>query len=131
MARPSRLKRLRPGRAKLHEKADPVPHRNFHQRRHSRHWPQTFELVPSLQIAYVWHASVFTREVLNGLLRIGFLYPQQIIWNKGRTVLTRTQFWYQHEPCLVCAKEEGSLVWQGRRELDGLGFRFPEVHHGW
>jgi hypothetical protein len=37
-------------------------------------WSQAFELVPSLQIAYVWHPSVFTREVLNGLLRIGFLY---------------------------------------------------------
>jgi hypothetical protein len=44
-------------------------------------WSEAFELVPSIQIAYVWHASVFTREVLNGLLRIGFLYPQQIIWN--------------------------------------------------
>src|ERR1035438_1671138 len=50
-------------------------------------WSEAFELVPSLEVAYVWHASVFTREVLNGLLRIGFLYPQQIVWNKGRTVL--------------------------------------------
>jgi hypothetical protein len=55
-------------------------------------WSEAFELVPSLQIAYVWHASVFTREVLNGLERIGFLYPQQIVWNKGRTVLTRTHY---------------------------------------
>jgi hypothetical protein len=28
---------------------------------------------------YVWHDGVFSREVLNGLLRIGFMYPQQII----------------------------------------------------
>src|SRR5450759_2642217 len=55
-------------------------------------WSEAFELVPSLQIAYVWHASIFTREVLDGLLRIGFLYPQQIIWNKGRIVLTRTHY---------------------------------------
>ena len=34
-------------------------------------WSEAFELVPSLQVAYVWHASVFTREVLNGLVRIG------------------------------------------------------------
>lgn len=61
-------------------------------------WSESFELVQSLQVAYVWHASVFTREVLNGLLRIGFLYPQQIIWNKGRAVLTRTRYWYQHKP---------------------------------
>jgi len=68
--------------------------------------------VPSLQIAYVWHASVFTREVLNGLLRIGFLYPQQIIWNKGRTVLTRTHYWYQHEPCWYVRKK--NAPWFGR-----------------
>ena len=56
-------------------------------------WSEAFELVPTLEVAYVWHASVFTREVLIGLLRIGFLYPQQIIWNKGRIVLTRTHYW--------------------------------------
>jgi len=42
-------------------------------------WSEAFALLPSLQVAYVWHASVFTREVLDGLVRIGFLYPQQII----------------------------------------------------
>jgi hypothetical protein len=40
-------------------------------------WSEAFEVVPSLQIAYVWHASKFTREVLDGLLRIGFLHHQQ------------------------------------------------------
>ena len=83
-------------------------------------WSEAFELVPSLQVAYVWHASVFTREVLDGLLRIGFLYPQQIIWNKGRPVLTRTHYWYQHEPCWYVRKKnapwfgkagENSTVW--------------------
>jgi DNA modification methylase len=67
-------------------------------------WSEAFELVPSLQSAYVWHASVFTCEVLNGLFRIGFLYPQQIIWDKGRVVLTRTHYWYQHEPCWYVRK---------------------------
>ncbi|MGA7412223.1 MAG: DNA modification methylase [Bryobacteraceae bacterium] len=83
-------------------------------------WSEAFERVPSLKIAYVWHASVFTREVLNGLLRIGFRYPQQIIWNKGRTVLTRTHYWYQHEPCWYLRKKnapwfgkagENSTIW--------------------
>jgi DNA modification methylase len=83
-------------------------------------WSDAFALVPSLKIVYVWHASVFTREVLDGLLRIGFLYPQQIIWNKGRTVLTRTHYWYQHEPCWYVRKKnatrfrkagENSTVW--------------------
>ena len=83
-------------------------------------WSAAFELVPGLQATYVWHASVFTREVLNGLLRIGFLYPQQIIWNKGRIVLTRTHYWYQHEPCWYVRKKnapwfgkagENSTIW--------------------
>ena len=55
-------------------------------------WSDAFALVPSLEVAYVWHASKFTREVLDGLLRIGFIHHQQIIWNKGRTVLTRTLY---------------------------------------
>src|ERR1035438_2921593 len=75
-------------------------------------WSGAFELVPSLQIAYVWHASIFTREVLNGLERIGFLYPQQIIWNKGRTVLTRTHYWYQHERCWYVRKK--NAPWFGK-----------------
>ncbi len=62
-------------------------------------WSEAFELVPSLQVAYVWHASKFTGEVLAGLLRIGFVHHQQIIWDKQRTVLTRTLYWFQHEPC--------------------------------
>src|SRR3954465_9743666 len=55
-----------------------------------------------------------------GLLRIGFLHHQQIIWNKGRTVLTRTHYWFQHEPCWYVRKKnapwfgkagENSTIW--------------------
>ena len=83
-------------------------------------WSEAFALVPTLEVAYVWHASVFTREVLDGLLRIGFLYPQQIIWNKDRAVLTRTHYWYGHEPVWYVRKKnapwygiagENSTVW--------------------
>jgi DNA modification methylase len=74
-------------------------------------WSHAFELVPSLQVAYVWHASVHTVEVVNGLLRIGFLYPQQIIWNKGRPVLTRTHYWFAHEPAWYVRKK--NAPWYG------------------
>jgi hypothetical protein len=83
-------------------------------------WSEAFALVPSLQVAYVWHASKFTCEVLAGLLRIGFLLHQQIIWDKGRAVLTRTHYWFQHEPCWYVRKKnapwfgkagENSTVW--------------------
>jgi DNA modification methylase len=83
-------------------------------------WSDAFALVPGLEVAYVWHASKFTREVLDGLLRIGFLHHQQIIWDKGRTVLTRTHYWFQHEPCWYVRKKnapwfgkagENSTIW--------------------
>jgi DNA modification methylase len=75
-------------------------------------WSEAFELVPSLQVAYVWHASKFTREVLEGLLRIGFIHHQQIIWDKQRTVLTRTLYWFQHEPCWFVRKK--NAPWYGK-----------------
>ena len=75
-------------------------------------WSEAFALVPSLEVAYVWHASKFTREVLDGLLRIGFVHHQQIIWNKGRTVLTRTHYWFQHEPCWYVRKK--NAPWYGK-----------------
>ncbi len=67
---------------------------------------EAFALVPSLQAGYAWHASKFTAEVLAGLLRIGFRHHQQIIWNKGRTVLTRTLYWFQHEPAWFVRKRK-------------------------
>jgi DNA modification methylase len=75
-------------------------------------WSEAFALVPSLEAAYVWHASKFTREVLNGLLKIGFIHHQQLIWNKGRTVLTRTPYWFGHEPCWFVRKK--NAPWYGK-----------------
>jgi DNA modification methylase len=83
-------------------------------------WSQAFELLPSLEVGYVWHASKYTAEVLAGLLRIGFVHHQQIIWDKTRTVLTRTHYWFQHEPCWYVRKKnapwfgkagENSTIW--------------------
>ena len=75
-------------------------------------WSEAFALVPSLMVGYVWHASKFTREVLDGLLRIGFEHHQQIIWDKGRMVLTRTHYWFQHEPCWYVRRK--NAAWYGK-----------------
>jgi hypothetical protein len=84
-------------------------------------WSEAFALVPSLEVGYIWHASRFTREVLDGLLRIGFVHHQQIIWDKGRAVLTRTHYWFRHEPCWYVRKKnapwygkagENSTIWE-------------------
>jgi DNA modification methylase len=84
-------------------------------------WSGAFELVPGLEAAYVFHASAYTTEVLAGLLRIGFVHHQQIIWDKTRTVLTRTHYWFEHEPAWYVRKKnapwystpgENSTIWR-------------------
>lgn len=75
-------------------------------------WSEAFEHVPSLEVAYVWHASRFTCEVLAGLLRIGFEHHQQIIWSKPRFAVTRTLYWFQHEPCWFVRKK--NAPWYGK-----------------
>jgi DNA modification methylase len=75
-------------------------------------WSDAFALVPSLEVGYVWHASKFTREVLDGLLRIGFLHHQQIIWDKGIATLNRTHYWFRHEPCWYVRKK--NAPWYGK-----------------
>jgi DNA modification methylase len=70
-------------------------------------WSEAFELVPSITVAYVWHADRFTLEVGTGLRRIGFQLAQLIIWDKGMPVPSRTHYAYQHEPCWY-ARRKGS-----------------------
>jgi DNA modification methylase len=81
-------------------------------------WSAVFEMVPSIQVAYVWHASIWTREVLNGLERIGFLYPQQIIWDKGMVIPGRTHYWFCHEPCWYVRKK--NAPWFGKPGWESL-----------
>src|ERR1700704_6502398 len=40
-----------------------------------------------------------------GCFALDSFIPQQIIWNRGRVVLTRTHYWYQHEPCWYVRKK--------------------------
>src|SRR5262249_24837725 len=100
-------------------------------------WSDAFALVPSLEVGYVWHASKFTREVLDGLLRVGFVHHQQIIWDKGRTVLTRTHYWFQHEPCWYVRKKnapwfgkagENSTIWASPSPKFIMGGSDEEKH---
>ena len=102
----------RASRAQLYEESDRGSSETTISGDTRADWSEAFELVPGLQIAYVWHASKFTREVLNGLLRIGFEHHQQIIWDKGRTVLTRTLYWFQHEPCWFVRRK--NAPWYGK-----------------
>ena len=79
-------------------------------------WSAAYELVPSLEVAYVWHASAHMVEVATGLARLGFELRQQIIWVKPVHVISRSAYHWRHEPCLYAVKKGASAGWIGTRD---------------
>ncbi len=67
-------------------------------------WREAWALFPG-DVAYVWHASLFTREVLNSLEACSFKHRSMIIWVKDRFTLGRGDYHWQHEPCWYVVKE--------------------------
>jgi DNA modification methylase len=76
-------------------------------------WSEAFGLVPSLTIAYVWHASSHSIEVGIGLRNINFQLRQQIIWVKPSIVLSRQAYNWQHEPCWYAVRRGANASWKG------------------
>lgn len=76
-------------------------------------WSEAFALVPSLQVAYVWHADRFSPEVHAGLRGIGFEHFQLIVWDKQIPSFSRCHYWQQHEPCWYARKK--NAPWYGQQ----------------
>jgi DNA modification methylase len=79
-------------------------------------WSEAFALVPSLQVGYVWYASIHTLEVLQGLLGIGFELAGQIIWDKGLFSVGRSWYHWAHEPCVVVRRPGVPHLFIGERD---------------
>lgn len=67
-------------------------------------WREAWALFPG-DVAYVWHASLFTREVLDSLEACGFKHRSMIIWAKDRFTLGRRDYHWQHEPAWYVVKD--------------------------
>jgi DNA modification methylase len=85
-------------------------------------WSPVFELVPSVRIAYVWHAGAKSGQVIAGLERIGFEIAYQIIWDRGRGVMGHGAAWYEwrHEPCIVGRRGKGAFPFLGERRQETI-----------
>jgi DNA modification methylase len=79
-------------------------------------WSEAFELVPSLQVGYVWHAGVHAGEVAEGLERIGLEIVSQVIWDKGLFAMGRSWYHWSHEPCWVVRKKGAKVRFLGTRD---------------
>ena len=77
-------------------------------------WREAWALFPG-DVAYVWHASLFTREVLDSLESCEFKHRSMIIWAKDRFTLGRGHYHWQHEPCWYVVKDGENGHWNGDR----------------
>jgi DNA modification methylase len=78
-------------------------------------WRQAWALFPG-EVAYVWHAGVHARVVIESLEAADFMVRSQIVWAKPRFVLGRGDYHWQHEPCLYAVRRGGTGHWQGARD---------------
>jgi hypothetical protein len=86
-------------------------------------WREAWLLFPG-DVAYVWHAGLRAREVVESLEACGFAMRAQIIWAKDRMTLGRGHYHFQHEPCWYAVRKGGTGHWEGGAGQDnGVGNR--------
>jgi len=78
-------------------------------------WSEAWALFPG-DVAYVWHASMFTDVVIASLEQIGLQRRSMIIWAKDRMTLGRGHYHWQHEPCWYVVRKGGTGHWFGDRD---------------
>jgi len=82
-------------------------------------WRSAWVLFPG-EVAYVWHATLFSKEVQESLEACEFKVRSQIIWAKDRFALSRGGYHWQHEPCWYAVRKGGTGHWAGDRSQSTL-----------
>ncbi len=80
-------------------------------------WSEAWALFPG-DVAYVWHASMFTTTVLQSLEQNGFEHRAMIVWVKDRFTLGRGHYHWRHEPAWYVVKKGATGHWNGARDQD-------------
>jgi DNA modification methylase len=95
-------------------------------------WREAWRLFPG-DVAYVWHAGLRSREVVESLQACGFGMRAQIIWDKTRPVLSRGHYHFQHEPCWYAVRQGATGHWNGDRKqttIWSINHQKSETGHG-
>ena len=79
-------------------------------------WSAAYELVPSLEVGYVWHPALTVAAVIAGLDRIGFELVSEIIWVKSRWAVGPRWYHWRHEGCLVVRRRGARVRFLGGRD---------------
>jgi len=66
-------------------------------------------------VAYVWHAGLYSHVVLADLEQAGLEMRSQIIWRKPHFAISRGHYHWQHEPCWYAVRKGRRSGWAGGR----------------
>jgi DNA modification methylase len=78
-------------------------------------WREAWALFAG-DVAYVWHASLHARAVVDSLEAVGFELRAQVIWDKQRPIIGRAHYHWQHEPCWYAVRNGATGHWNGDRK---------------
>lgn len=82
-------------------------------------WREAWALFPG-DVAYVGHADLHAREVVESLEACGFAMRAQIIWGKSQLAMGRGHYHFQHEPCWYAVRKNATGHWNGDRKQSTL-----------
>ena len=78
-------------------------------------WREAWALFPG-DVAYVWHAGLFSGTVADSLAACDFTLRSQIIWAKSNFAIGRGDYHWHHEPCWYAVRKGGTGHWVGDRK---------------
>lgn len=82
-------------------------------------WRAAWVLFPG-DVAYVWHAGLRARQVIESLEAAEFEIRTQIIWAKPGHQISRGHYHWQHEPCWYAVRDGSTAKWAGDRSQTTL-----------
>jgi len=86
---------------------------------HRADWRDAWALFPG-DVAYVWHAGVYSPTVADSLNACEFDLRALIVWAKNRMVIGRGHYHHAHEPCWYAVRKKGTGHWAGDRKQTTL-----------
>jgi DNA modification methylase len=82
-------------------------------------WREAWALFPG-DVAYVWHAGLYSPLVAESLESCGLMVRSQIIWAKSNFAIGRGDYHWKHEPCWYAVRKGGKGHWAGDRKQTTL-----------
>lgn len=82
---------------------------------HRADWTDAYKLFPG-DVAYIWYASLMSREFVDSVTNAGFEIRSNIVWVKNNFAISRGHYHHQYDPCLYAVRKGKTASWAGDRK---------------